>query len=229
MTATGWARQTVGVLGVLAVQIALVACPAVGVRDVLRHDPAVITLPPRGTPGAFDKIIHDLGAYTWGPAHYAVCTGCQSAQDVSIRFTGKTKDVKPSDGPATLRIVALIRNWSTQEVLHQPSGVTFKPNTTYLMWAHRTKAKRAVWGFIELGSDYTDNPQPLGYLDSCGHPWKPSLHDDADFADCSKYAFLPSVPVANAAGGLMATISAPGWIACDPDCCTGTKTAVSNY
>src|SRR5437868_1224793 len=185
--------------------------------------PAEIILPHDGNPQTFKDIERALAEYDWGPTHYAECFGCQTNRDVSIRYTGLTKDIKADDGPVKLRIVALIENTSSQGVEHRPSGVTFKPTTKYLMWVNRRNDKKAVWGFIELGTDYTPTPQAIGLLIDCHHRPKPNATDDADFKNCSDYAFFRGTEAAYGASNTAAYILKTGWIGCDPDCCTGTK------
>jgi len=142
-----------------------------------------------------------------------------------------TKDIKPGNGPANLRIVALIQNHSNQDVMHTPSRTTFKANTKYLMWVH-SRNSRAIWGFIELGERYSSKPEPIGLLESCGNG--PSPKDDADFKNCGdphtasissawiKPAHAASRGASSQTARMAASISKPGWIGCDPDCCTGT-------
>jgi len=221
MNAYRFARRVVIFCTAVAVPFIFAGCPFPGTRAPYKR-PAEINLPPKGTAQAFEQIISDLAQFDWGPSHYAQCVGCQTARDVSIRYTGMTKDVKANDGPLKMRIVALIENSSNQDVAHVPSSTTFKAKTKYLMWVHRQSDGQATWGFIELGDAYTPTPQPIGLLKDCGHT-KPSPTDDADFKDCSDYAFFTGVQTAFGAPTAAASITKPGWIACDPDCCTGTK------
>jgi hypothetical protein len=137
-----------------------------------------------------------------------------------------TKDIKADNGPAKLRIVALVENTSGQPVTHNPSAVVFKPNTKYLMWVNRRNDKKAVWGFIELGPDYTPTPQAVGLLIDCGHTVS-SPTDDADFKNCDDYAFFQRIKTAYAEPAAAAYIAKTGWVGCDPDCCTGTKYALT--
>jgi hypothetical protein len=206
-----------------AVMVTLVftGCPLPATRAPYKK-PAEINLPSQGSAQAFDQIIRDLGQFDWGPSHYAVCVGCRTARDVSIRYTGMTKDVKANAGPLKMRIVALVENSSNQDVTHVPSTTIFKANTKYLMWVHSRGDRKATWGFIELGAAYTPHPQAVGLLVDCGHK-KPSPTDDADFKDCSDYAAFSGVQTAYGAPPAAAYISKAGWIGCDPDCCTGTK------
>jgi hypothetical protein len=219
MNAYRFARRVVIFCTAVTVTFVFAGCPLPTTRAPYKR-PAEINLPPKGTPQAFEQILRDLGQFDWGPSHYPQCAGC--ARDVSIRSTGMTKDVKAKDGPPKMRIVALIDNFSNQDVAHVPSSTTFKAKTKYLMWVHRQSDGQATWGFIELGDAYTPTPQPIGLLKDCGHT-KPSPTDDADFKDCSDYAFFTGVQTAFGAPTAAASITKPGWIACDPDCCTGTK------
>jgi hypothetical protein len=190
-----------------------------------RNKPAVINLPPNGSLQAFQQIERELAKYDWGPAHDAACQGCSGAGDVTIRYVGKTKDIKPSQGPAQLRIVALIQNYSNQDVVHTPSGTTFKAMTKYLMWVH-SKNSKAVWGFIELGPGYDPNPKPIGQLYLCGHK-PPSQYDDANFQECEDRYPVNStglVKTAYASTTMAAEIPKKAWVSCDPDCCTGLTT-----
>jgi hypothetical protein len=216
-----FARRVAKLCTAVTVTFIFAGCPFPATRAPYKR-PAEINLPPQGSAQAFEQIIRDLGQFDWGPAHYAQCVGCQTARDVSIRYTGRTKDVKANDGPLKMRIVALVENFSNQDVAHVPSTTTFKANTKYLMWVHSRGDRKATWGFIELGPDYTPNPKPIGLLTDCGH-WTPSPTDDANFKDCSDYAYFSGVQAAFGASGAVAYISKPGWIGCDPDCCTGTK------
>ena len=209
----------------------LAACPKPG-PTISKKDPAEITLPPNGSMQAFEQIERDLAKFDWGPAHDA-CDKCPAASNVTIRYTGSTKDISPGNGPAKLRIVALIRNYSTDDVLHTPSKTTFRANTKYLMWVH-SKNSKATWGFIELGPGYESNPKELGLLVSCGHKDRTSLTDDADFKTCddpynasSSRRFIATAYAAPQGSSsqtvrVTSSISKPGWIGCDPDCCTGT-------
>jgi len=186
--------------------------------------PAEITLPANPSQSAFDQIEKDLAEFESGAPHDAMCQGCLAP--VTIHSTGLTKDLRGDSGPAKLRIVALIHNTSSQPVEHTQSHTIFKASTKYLMWVHSQKDKKAVWGFIELGPDYTSTPNAKGLFENCVHtkqvPKSPT--DDANFYDCdyvhvsrglikSAYASPPQP---------FASISMPGWVACDPDCCTGT-------
>jgi len=190
-----------------------------------KKEPAEITLPPNGTQAGFDQIEKDLAQFESGASHDAICQGCVAP--VTIHSTGLTKDLRGESGPAKMRIVALIHNTSSQAVEHTPSNTVFQPNTKYLMWVHSQKDKKAVWGFIELGPNYTSKPKALGLFENCVHvkPVPRSQTDDASFYDCdyvhasrgwikSAYASPPQST---------ASISMAGWVACDPDCCTGTK------
>lgn len=228
MTAKDWARRLITAIGVVAVQIALVGCPPTTLRSTPRNKPAEITLPAVGSPQAFAQILTDLSEYAWGPARYADCNGCP-ARAVSIRSTGLTHDIKVGSGPTKLRIVALVKNLSNQDVVHTPSGTTFLAGTDYLMWVSKRNDNKATWGFIELGPGYTSMPQPIGILHDCGHNSPPSGYyaDDADFKDCKDLHYSGGVQAAYAAPPTaVLTISKPGWVLCDPDCCTGTKTAM---
>jgi len=199
----------------------LAACHFRGIQTTARKKPAEISLPATGGPAEFKQIIDDLSAYAWGPGH--VTNG------VRIRSTGATKDIKAASGPAKLRIVALIENTSNQDVDHTPSGTTFKANTTYLMWVNKGSKGQSQWGFIGLDNTYTNNPQPIGDLYWCKHT-KPSPDDDADFKDCGDdYNAFALVNKAQAAERPTAfAIAKAGWIACDPDCCTGLRTLASS-
>ena len=219
MNAYRFARRVVIFCTAVTVPFIFSGCPSPTTRAPYKR-PAEINLPPKGTPQAFEQILRDLGQFDWGPSHYPDCAGC--ARDVSIRYTGKTKDVKAKDGPLKMRIVALIDNFSNEDVAHVPSSTTFKANTKYLMWVHRQSDGQATWGFIELGDAYTPTPKPIGLLKDCGHA-TPSPTDDADFYDCSHYASFTGVQTAFGAPTAAAVITKPGWIGCDPDCCTGTK------
>lgn len=212
-------------LSVAAIPFMLSACPYSANRLGGNKRPAEITLPQQGNAQTFRDIERQLAEYDWGPTHYAACIGCPTNRDVTIRYTGMTKDIKADDGPAKLRVVALIENTSNESVEHRPSGVTFKPNTKYLMWVSRRNDKKAVWGYIELGSDYTSTPQAIGRLIDCNHRAPPNATDDADFKDCSDYAFFRPTQPAYGASNAAAYILKTGWIGCDPDCCTGTKYA----
>jgi hypothetical protein len=206
-------------LGLLSL-IVLITCTAPSTEGTRKKEPAEIPLPPKGA-DTFKKIDKALAKFAWGPAHDAPCQGCGESDDVTIRYTGMTKDIKPGNGPAKLRIVALIQNWSNQDVTHTPSGTTFKANTRYLMWVH-SKNSQAVWGFIELGDGYDPNPKPIGLLALCGHK-PPSVYDDANFQDCNDpYVSRGGIKTAYAATLMAAAISKPTWVSCDPDCCTGT-------
>jgi hypothetical protein len=192
-----------------------------------KKEPAEISLPPQASAQAFQQIERDLARFDWGPAHDAECTGCQPP-GVTIRSTGLTKDLTGNNGPANLRIVALIQNHSNQPVEHTYSHTTFKANTKYLMWVHSQKDKKAVWGFIELGPDYNPKPKALGLFENCVHTRRvpPSPTDDANFYDCD-YAHTSSTWIKSAYASppqptATASISMAGWVACDPDCCTGT-------
>lgn len=211
----------------------LAGCPKPG-PTISKKDPAEITLPPKGSMQVFEHIERDLAKFDWGPAHDA-CDKCPVLSDVTIRYTGATKDISGAKGPANRRIVAFIENHSDQNVLHQPSKTTFKANTKYLMWVH-SKNSKATWGFIELGPDYDANPKEIGLLKNCEEDWT-SPTDDANFKACGEahdstassglieraYAAPQGQP--SEAVRLTAYISKPGWIGCDPDCCTGTVEA----
>jgi hypothetical protein len=198
----------------------LITCTGQGTEGTRKKQPAEIPLPPKG-PDAIQKIEKALAKFEWGSSHDAVCQGCRSPDDVTIRWIGMTKDIKPGNGPGNLRIVALIQNWSNQAVLHTPSGTTFKPNMRYLMWVH-SKNSKAVWGFIELGDGYDPNPTAIGLLQLCGHK-PPSVYDDANFQDCNDpYVAKGGIKAAYAASTMAASIAKPTWVSCDPDCCTGT-------
>lgn len=210
------ARALFGLLSLLV----LITCTGQNMDGARKKKPAEIVLPPKGA-DTFQQIDRALAKFDWGPAHDAVCPGCPPPGDVTIRYTGMTKDIKPANGPANMRIVALIQNWSNQDVMHTPSGTTFKANTRYLMWVH-SKNSKAVWGFIELGDAYDPNPKPIGLLELCGHK-PPSVYDDANFQDCSDpYVSNGGIKTAYAAPTMAGSISKPGWVSCDPDCCTGT-------
>ncbi|HKR09277.1 MAG TPA: hypothetical protein VJS39_08820 [Gemmatimonadaceae bacterium] len=225
MTATSWLKRFTTVIGMLLVVIAFVGCPPTVLRTPPQNKPAEITLPQVGSPQAFAQIITDLSEYGWGPARYAECNGC--ARAVNIRSTGLTHDIKAGNGPTKFRIVALVTNLSHQDILHSPSGTTFLAGTQYLLWVSKRNDNKATWGFIELGPGYTSTPQPIGTLHDCGHqsPPKDYYADDADFKDCKDLEYSGGVKAAYAAPPTaVLSISKPGWILCDPDCCTGTKT-----
>lgn len=214
-------------LAIFAV-IILDACPQPYVQPASRKKPAEIDLPAQNSLATYAQIERDLSRFDWGPAHDAVCKGGCQAGDVTIRSIGATKDIKQDSGPAKLRIVALIQNYSNHPVTHTPSHTIFKPKTKYLMWVHSRNTK-AVWGFIELGQDYNSTPTYIGTLEDCRHhkPPKPvSTIDDANFQDCDAPYLLTHrggwTQSAYAATQGLATIDLPGWVTCDPDCCTGT-------
>jgi hypothetical protein len=190
----------------------------------LKNRPAEIYLPPNGSQAAFDQIEKDLAQFGAGPSHDAECPGC--AAPVTIHSTGLTTDISGANGPAHMRIVALIHNTSSKAVDHTPSGTTFQANTKYLMWVASRGDKKAVWGFIELGPAYTSHPKPIGLLQNCTHP-KPmprSTADDAAFKTCDDaYTSRSWIKSAYASPPTYATIASPTWVACDPDCCTGTR------
>jgi len=214
------APRAVRVMFALLPLVVLTVCTGQYAEGARKKEPAEIVLPPKGA-DTFQQIDKALARFEWGAAHDAVCPGCPPPGDVTIRYTGKTKDIKPGNGPVKLRIVALIQNWSNQDVMHTPSGTTFKANTRYLMWVH-SKNSKAVWGFIELGDGYDPNPKPIGLLELCGHK-PPSIYDDANFQDCDdRYVLKGGIKAAYAASTMVGSISKPGWVSCDPDCCTGT-------
>lgn len=200
-------------------------CPGPGPEPTKKKDPAEITFPARPSLQAFQEIEKALAKFDWGPAHDAPCQGCKSPGDVTIRYTGLTKDITEGNGPANRRVVALIQNYSTQNVEHTPSGTIFKANTKYLMWVHSRNDRKTTWGFIELGPGYDPDPKPIGLLKYCDHA-TPSPTDDADFKNCGDpyNASTPSrlIKSAYASTNASPSISKSGWIACDPDCCTGT-------
>jgi len=204
--------------------LALATCPSPVREPAPRKAPAVIKLPAQGSPQAFKDIEKALDKFDQGGAHDARCTGCLIPDAVTIKYVGKTKDLKPGNGPPKLRIVAIINNTSNGNVEHTPSGTTFMANTKYLMWVDSRNGK-TVWGFIELGPKYTPNPDPIGLLEDCGD--KPSATDDADFKECGQHGSTTSssgwVKSAYAATEATAAISLRAWVACDPDCCTGTS------
>ena len=213
--------------------MALVACTA----ELARKKPAEINLPKTGSPAAFAQIEKDLAGYGFGQEHKltsAQCPACRAPDAITIKSTGLTKDIKGINGPANLRIVALINNGSGEDVdLTPASGTkqyTFKANTKYLMWAH-SEGKKAIWGLIELGPAYDWHPKKIGSLDNCAHstPYPPTPTDDADFKDCnwksSASGWIKSAyasPLRPPALLGPASITSPTWISCDPDCCTGT-------
>jgi hypothetical protein len=207
----------------------LAACRTEPGPEISRKDPAEITLPKESfTPQLLERIERDLARFDWGPAHDR-CDGCPAANDVTIRYTGKTKDIRGNNGPQQQRIVALIQNHSAQDVLHRPTNTTFSARTKYLMWVHRNKNSEAVWGFIELGPNYKPRPDNIWLLQHCRDADSPT--DDADFKNCGeKHAIHPSSGLIKRAyaapqgsRSLTAFISKPSWIGCDPDCCTGTN------
>jgi hypothetical protein len=189
--------------------------------------PAEVPLPPKG-PKAVQEVDKLLAKFEWGEGHDARCQGCAPG-DVGIRPIGLTRDIKGSKGPDKRRIVALIENYSDQDVGHTLYSRTFKKNTRYLMFVEGRKSDgKAMWGFISLDSDYDPNTPPIGLLVNCpSHQDKPhSTIDDANFQDCDD-PYPPRsasgwVKSAFAATTAAASISKPGWVSCDPDCCTGT-------
>lgn len=202
--------------------LVLAACSKTS-QEAPKNQPAEITLPANPSKAAFDEIEKDLAKFESGPSHDAECRGCLAP--VTIHSTGLTKDIKGDSGPARMRIVALIHNTSGQAVEHTASGKTFKANTKYLMWVHSQSDRKAVWGFIELGPDYTSKPQAIGLFENCTHPTpvEKSTIDDANFQTCD-HAFTSRnwIKTAYASPQGYASVSNPGWVGCDPDCCTGT-------
>lgn len=220
--------------------LSMIAACSSGPGPQISKKPAEIELPKETFgPPTLEKIEKALAKYEWGPAHDACDKDCGDPSDVTIRSIGKTKDIKGDSGPARRRIVALIQNYSAVEVLHEPSKWTFRPKTKYLMWVH-SKGNKATWGFIELGDRYSASPVEIGRLMNCEPPHEGprSDRDDANFQDCKA-----PPPDSNASTGLITrayaapartkspaqslpSITGPGWIGCDPDCCTGTTTQV---
>lgn len=207
----------------------LAACRSEPGPQISRKDPAEIALPKESfTPQLLERIEKDLARFDWGPAHDG-CDGCQAASDVTIRYTGKTKDIRGNNGPKQPRIVALIQNYSTQDVLHKPTNTTFSAKTKYLMWVHNNNKGQAVWGFIELGPNYKPRPDNIWELRNCQDP--PSPTDDANFRNCGERhasnssggLIKPAYAATQGTPSLAPFISKPSWIGCDPDCCTGTN------
>jgi hypothetical protein len=203
----------------------VVAACRPSIRETPREKPAEIALPSQGSLIAFEDIRKALVEFPRGPGHFADCQGCTDPRSVSIQSIGLTKDIKAGAGPAKMRVVAMIHNYSTDPVQHTSSRVTFKSGTDYLMWIAREKGgTRAVWGLIELGPDYANGFKPIGPLNDCGH--YTSKISEADFRDCTKEVtgkkviggFIKS---AYAAPVMQATITLSTWISCDPGCCTG--------
>lgn len=200
--------------------------------------PAEVTLPAKGSPKAIQEVDKLLAKFEWGEAHDAPCQGCGTG-DVSIRPIGLTKDLKGSQGPDKRRIVALIQNYSDQDVdhlqydvNHKPYKWTFKANTRYLLFIDSRKSdKKTTWGYIPLDSDYDPEIKPIGFLENCPDHKPKSTIDDANFQECTDpYPPRTSsvwVKSAFAATRAAATISKPGWVSCDPDCCTGTVNAAA--
>jgi hypothetical protein len=224
MTSNGFAQPMSRLLlGTISLS-AVLACTSRNPVLVLKKTPAEITLPPASAT-AFEDIEVALSRFEWGPGHDATCQGCPTP-GVIIRSIGSTKDIQASNGPAKFRVVALIQNFSNQAVTHTPSGTIFKAKTRYLMWVHSRGDKKAIWGFVELGPDYDPKPKAIGLLIDCGHP-TPSPTDDADFYACEDVHRSAGASgwtkVAYASTLASASISKPGWVACDPDCCTGTN------
>ena len=196
--------------------------------QISRKDPAEVPLPKESfTPQLVERIERDLARFDWGPARDG-CDRCPAASDVTIRYTGRTKDISGNKGPQQQRIVALIQNHSAQDVLHEPTNTTFRAKTKYLMWVHSNKKSEAVWGFIELGPNYKPRPDNVWRLKNCGDPDSPT--DDAAFSNCgekhasnSSSGLIKRAYAAPQGSPLAAIISKLSWIGCDPDCCTGTN------
>jgi hypothetical protein len=185
-----------------------------------------VTLPAKGSPNAVQEVDKLLAKFEWGEAHDADCAGCAPG-DVSIRSIGLTKDLKGSKGPGHRRIVALIQNYSKQDVNHSLYNWTFKENTRYLVFVDARKGdQKTTWGFISLGNDYDPDIKPIGLLENCPNHRPPSEIDDANFQNCGDpYPSRTSswwIKSAFAATSAAAIISKPAWVSCDPDCCTGT-------
>lgn len=204
--------------------LALVSCQQP--LQTARKKPAEVTLPAKGSLKAVQEVDKLLAKFEWGEAHDAACAGCAPG-DVTIRAIGLTKDLKGSKGPAHRRIVALIQNYSDQDVVHSLYKRTFKANTRYLMFVEGRKSdNKATWGFISLGDDYDPDIQPIGLFENCQVHKPASTIDDANFQECTdpypprtSSGWIKSAFAATMAGG---TIAKPGWVSCDPDCCTGT-------
>ena len=196
-----------------------------------RKKPAEAPLPAKGSANALREVDKLLAKYEWGEAHDAPCAGCAPG-DVSIRVIGLTKDLKGSKGPDHRRIVALIQNFSDQDVVHSLYKRTFKANTRYLMFVDvRKPDNKATWGFISLDSEYDPEIAPIGLFENCKVHRPASQIDDANFQECgdpyppqASSSWIKSAFAAAAAAG--GTISKPGWVSCDPDCCTGTTNPV---
>jgi len=207
------------------------ACPQPTMQGT-RKKPAEVTLPPKSSLKAVQEVDKLLAKFEWGEAHDVTCNGCADG-DLLIRPIGLTKDIKGSKGPDRRRIVALIQNYSDQNIDHTLYHWTFKANTKYLMFVEGRKSDgKAMWGFIRLDSDYDPDIEPIGRLKNCQDHDADSQHkqaadkDDAYFMDCSdpypprvSSAWIKSAFAATRAG---ASMSKPGWVSCDPDCCTGT-------
>ena len=220
---------------VAAVCLQVLCLAVVSCRQPLqtpRKKPAEVTLPAKGSPKAIQEVDKLLAKFEWGEAHDAPCPGCAPG-DVSIRPIGLTQDIKGSKGPDKRRIVAMIENYSDQDVIHTLYNWTFKANTRYLMFVEGRKSDgKAMWGFIRLDKDYDPDIDPIGRLKNCQDHKADSLHkeaakiDDAYFMECTD-PYPPRVSSgwiksAFAATRLPGSMSKPGWVSCDPDCCTGT-------
>jgi len=185
-----------------------------------------ISLPDALTPQDSTALETQIAQFA-GPWHDAPCTGCQAQGEVQIRAVGQTKDIKANDGPPR-RLVGQIKNTSSEDVIHGPSGFVFKAHHMYLLFVSRadSPATNAQWGMTVFGIGYDPN-YVIGPLQACGDPVTVPKIDDAAFYDCGdRHASVkPRSLVKTAYAGerlpVAATIPKRAWISCDPDCCTG--------
>lgn len=174
-----------------------------------------------------DSMINSVAREGW---HDAPCDSCSAPGEVQIRAISKTTDIKAHNGPANLRVVAVIRNTSNEDVKHGPSHFVFKAHGVYLLFVSRRPDPDsvAVWGFtrFKIGSVLS----PIDSLEECEHQTNPSRKDDANFYNCgdahAQARGVSLVKSAQAASRPVTTATIPrrGWISCDPDCCTGAGT-----
>jgi hypothetical protein len=164
----------------------------------------------------------------------ATCAGC--VVKVELTRLGKTRDIKPDDGPDPARQIAYLKNTDTTDSTEM---YKMAPGQTYALQIGRSKSGAADWSVVEIPPGHTGvlRVTAHGPITSCTPHHTPGL-SKVTFANCDDHAgdvFFPGSAMIDFKAlkamltGMAKSFAHPfrgemlerrAWFSCDYGCCT---------